>query len=518
MAVASSHHASVLLLALALALGCTSSVNPATGRREVVLMSAEDEQRIDVEATREVEASVGVAADPTLNRYVQSVGQALAAHSPRQDVTYTFQIVEMDEPNAFALPGGHIFVSRGILVLANTEAEVAAVLGHEIGHVAARHAAKLDAHLKTLGIATLLGDLLSGGSEERENPSAAETAGSNPFARYARDQERQADSIGQQIASQSGVDPGGMARFLTALDNYTKLNQGFSMPQTYWSTHPATRERMAEAAALAQTESWKNGGGATVPYQDARDAYLDKIDGMTVSRPASEGVFVEDRFFHADLGFSLGFPYGWEKSNQPARVMAIAPKHDGVVLLELQGAGSDPIAAAREFAEQEALPLEHGTPLHIGELPAFRAIAIVPTSFGALNAEITWVAFDNRVYRLLGGLRGGQISKYQGIFRKFAQSFRRITPEETASIQELRVRSARALPGETLTDLSARTHNQWGLTFTSVANGVFAHEALAPGQRIKIAVKEPYQSAPTPTTTTPAQPPTPPPIPPAAQR
>jgi predicted Zn-dependent protease len=487
----SPKHARALLLALAL--GCTSSVNPATGRREVVLMTAEDEQRVDLEATQEIESSVGLASDPSLNRYVESVGKALAAHSPRQDVNYTFQIVEMDEPNAFALPGGHIFVSRGLLLLANSEAELAHVLGHEIGHVAARHAAKLDAHLKTLGIATLLGDLLSGGSEETHD---SETAGSNPFARYARDQERQADSIGQQIATQSGVDPAGMARFLTALDNYTKLNQGFSMPQTYWSTHPATRERMAEAAALAQTESWKNGGGASVPYQDARDAYLDKIDGMTVSRPASEGVFVEDRFFHADLGFSLRFPYGWETSNEPARVMAMAPKRDGVVLLELQGTGSDPIAAAREYAEQEALPLEHGTPLRIGDLPAFRALAIVPTGFGALNAEITWIAFDNRIYRLLGGLRGGQIAKYQGIFRKFAQSFRRITPEELASIEELRVRSARALPGETLTQLSARTHNQWDLTFTSVANGVFAHEALEPGQRIKIAVKEPYHPAP----------------------
>jgi predicted Zn-dependent protease len=484
-------------LLLALALGCTSSVNPATGRREVVLMTAEDEQRIDVEATHEIAASVGLASDPSLNRYVQSVGKALAAHSPRQDVNYTFQIVEMDEPNAFALPGGHIFVSRGLLLLANSEAEIAHVLGHEIGHVAARHAAKLDAHMKTLGIATLLGDLLSGGAEET---ATSETAGSNPFARYARDQERQADSIGQQIATQSGIDPAGMARFLTALDNYTKLNQGFSMPQTYWSTHPATRERMAEAAALAQTEAWKHGVGATVPYQDARDAYLDTIDGMTVTRPASEGVFVEDRFFHADLGFSVRFPFGWEKSNEPARVMAIAPKRDGVVLLELQSEGSDPIAAAREYAEQEALPLENGTALRIGDLPAFRALAIVPTGFGALNAEITWVAFDNRIYRLLGGLRGGQISKYQGIFRKFAQSFRRITPDEVASIEELRVRSARALPGETLTDLSSRTQNQWDLTFTSVANGVFAHEALPPGHRIKIAVKEPYEPAPASTT------------------
>jgi predicted Zn-dependent protease len=495
---ASNPSAPARALILALVLGCTSSVNPATGRREVVLMSSEDEQRIDLQATKEIEATVGIAQDPALNRYVETLGRELATHSPRQDVAYTFQIVEMDEPNAFALPGGHIFVSRGLLLLANTEAELAHVLGHEIGHVAARHAAKLDAHVKTLGIATLLGDILSG--SEEESHSSSETAGSNPFARYARDQERQADSIGQQIATQSGIDPTGMARFLTTLDNYTKLNQGFSMPQTYWSTHPATRERMAEAAAVAQTAVWKNGGsGATPPYADARDAYLDKIEGMSVKRPASEGIFVEDRFFHADLGFSLRFPFGWETSNEPARVMAIAPKRDGVVVLELQGPGSDPIAAAREYAQVEALPLEHGTPLHIGTLPAFRATAMVPTPFGALNAEITWVAFENRIYRLLGGTRGGQVDKYQGLFRKFAQSFRRITTEEAASIEELRVRTARALPGETLAALSARTNNQWDLTFTSVANGVFAHEALAPDQRIKIAVKEHYQPAPAPT-------------------
>jgi len=211
---------------LALALGCTSSLNPATGRREVVLMSAEDEQQIDVMATQEIEATVGLAQDPALNRYVEALGRSLASHSPRQDVAYTFQIVEMDEPNAFALPGGHIYMSRGILVLANTEAEVAAVLGHEIGHVAARHAAKLDAHVKTLGIATVLSDILSGSSEEDSHTS--ETAGSNPFARYARNQERQADSIGQQIATQAGVDPSGMARFLTALDNYTIEIQALS--------------------------------------------------------------------------------------------------------------------------------------------------------------------------------------------------------------------------------------------------------------------------------------------------
>jgi predicted Zn-dependent protease len=285
-----------------------------------------------------------------------------------------------------------------------------------------------------------------------------------------------------------------MARFLTALDNYTKLNQGFSCRGTYWSTHRHARGGSGRGRA-AQTEAWKNGSAPPSPTGRAR-RYLDKIDGMSVSARERGCSW---RTISTPISLLAALPVGWETSNEPARVMAIAPKHDGVVLLELQGAGSDPIAAAREYAEQEALPLEHGTPLHIGDLPAFRAIAIVPTGFGALNAEITWVVFQNRVYRLLGGMRGGQLGKYQGLFRKFAQSFRPLTADEAASIEELRLRSARALPGETLADLSARTHNQWDLTFTSVANGVFAHDALAPGQRIKIAVKEHYQPGPAPT-------------------
>jgi predicted Zn-dependent protease len=484
---------------LALALGCTTSVNPATGRREVVMMTPEDEQRIDEQAVQEIEASVGVVSDSELTRYVEDVGRRLAVQSPRQDVPYRFQIVEMDEPNAFALPGGHIFVSRGLLVLANTESELAHVLGHEIGHVAARHSAKIQAHATTLGLATLLGDLMSGGGEEVHE---SENIAGDPIARYARAQERQADQLGQDIANRSGIEPGGMARFLTALDNYTKLSQGFSMPQTYFATHPATRERMAEAAARAVAEGWKgtssdSGLGSKYPsYSEARDAYLDRIDGMAVTRPASEGVIVDDRFLHADLAFAVRFPYGWSVHNEPSRVYAVSPKGDGVAILELQGAGADPVAAAREFATREGILLREGTPVRIGSLYGFRALTVVPAGNVALNAEITWVAHEGRIYRLIGGMGGGQLKKYEGLFRKFAQSFRPLSSEEASSIEDLRLRSVRARAGETLSALSSRVHNQWDLTFTSVVNNLFTHDVLTEGQRVKVAVKERYEPEP----------------------
>ena len=155
----------LVLLVLLCAAGCRTAVNPATGRRDVLLMSKADEREIDAQAARQIEDQVGLVSDPRLVDYVDAVGRRVAEQSPRKDVVYSFQIAEMDEPNAFALPGGHIYVSRGLLVVANSEAELANVLGHEIAHVAARHSARQDAHVKTLGLASLVSDLMSGGAE-----------------------------------------------------------------------------------------------------------------------------------------------------------------------------------------------------------------------------------------------------------------------------------------------------------------------------------------------------------------
>jgi predicted Zn-dependent protease len=481
-----------------LLLGCATSVNPATGRREVLILSEADERQIDAEAAQQVEFEYGLVRDPELTAYIEDLGQQLAAHSPRKNVLYSFQIVEMDEPNAFALPGGHIYVSRGLLVVANSEAEVANVLGHEIGHVAARHAARQDAHMRTLGLSTLLSDMMSGGGEE---PRESEPISGNFLARYARNQEREADRIGQDIVVEAGIDPVGMAEFLETLDNLTKLEHGFSPPQTYFATHPATPERIAETRTSAQERVWRaqmaspgKGAAAAFMTHGTREEYLNRIEGMSVGRPAAEGVFVDDRFLHADLGFSLRFPAGWEHQNQTAQVVSTAPRGEGVVILQLQGPGADPERAAREFARREGLELHTATPIKIGGLPAFRAEAFVPTSLGRIDAEITWIGFDGNIYRLIASAGAGAMRKFRGIYRRFAHSFRPLTPEDREAITELRLRTVRARPGESLAALSARSGNEWSETYTGVVNRLVLGEPLAPGTRVKVAVREPYAS------------------------
>ncbi|HEY5657052.1 MAG TPA: M48 family metalloprotease [Myxococcota bacterium] len=488
-----------LLLAPALlcAAGCKTSVNPVTGRRQVVLMTEEDERRIDAAVAPQIEHGEGLVHDPKLTTYVEALGQSLAVHSPRQDVLYSFQIIESDEPNAFALPGGHIYISRGLLLAANSEAELSNVLGHEIGHVAARHAAQQDAHVKTLGLSTLLGDILSGGS--RELPDSESISGSF-VARYARNQEREADRIGQELALDAAVDPGGMARFLQKLQNLDKLQRGFSTPQTYLATHPALPERVAEATTNAQVREWRAelDRGALAPrslatLESTRDVYLDRIEGMSVTRPAAEGVFHGDRFLHPELGFSLRFPPEWNHVNQSNQVVSIAPSRDGVVLLQLHGKGDDPVATARSYAASEGLQLQNAATLKIGGLPAFRAEAQIETSFGRVDAEITWIAYDGRVYCLIAGMEPGVFRKHQGLFRRFAHSFRPLTPEERASITEVRLRTVRARAGESVADLSARAKNEWDLTYTAIVNELFVDDHLKAGQRVKMAVREPLE-------------------------
>jgi predicted Zn-dependent protease len=203
-------------------------------------------------------------------------------------------------------------------------------------------------------------------------------------------------------------------------------------------------------------------------------------------------VFVDEQFLHPDLGFSVRFPHGWKLINQSNQVVGLSPKRDGVVLLQLDSPGDDPEAAANAYAEREGLRLDGRASIRVGGLSAYRAEAVVPTSFGRTHAEITWIAYGGRVYRLLAGIEAGSLRKYQGLFRKFAHSFRPLTPEDRAQVTELRLRVVSALPGESIDALSQRVGNEWSSFYTAVANALPIGAPLAGGTLVKVAVREAY--------------------------
>jgi predicted Zn-dependent protease len=520
-----------LLLALPSAWLTGCRTNPVSGREEIVLMSEEDEQEIGDQAARQVSAELGIVDDPALSAYIEQLGRRLAQFSPRQDLDYSFQIVEMEEPNAFALPGGYIYVSRGLLALANSEAEVANVLAHEIGHVAARHAAQRDTAAKAATLLTLLGVAAAAASSgDGRSVAGMQFLGQGLLASYSRGQERQSDRIAIELTTAAGIDPGGMARFLKQLDNSTRLQTGASRAPGFFDTHPATRERFAEATTRAQVAQLRDPdrapsederplrlktapgpvidrsfvpAGATDPSPDFAIAptqreFFDRIDGLVVGPAAREGVFRENIFLHADLGISLRFPPGWVYQNMSSQVIAVAPDGDAIARLELAGDGDDPRAAAAEFADREGVTLSAGTPIRIGGLRAFRANAVIQAGGARADALVTWVAYDGRVYQLAAGTLDSSFPKYDGILRSFARGFRPLTPEQRQEIDELRLRIAVARPGETLARLSKRTENEWNLNETAVSNALFVEEVLAGGQLVKIARREPYVAPPAP--------------------
>jgi predicted Zn-dependent protease len=487
----------VRLSALALCICCLAcAVNPLSGQREIILMSEDKEKEIDSRESRNVEAMMGLVNAPELAEYIEEVGQAMAAVAPKRDLNYHFDIVEMDAPNAFALPGGHIYISRGLLVNSNSEAEVACVLGHEIGHVVGRHSAQRDVHSKAMSLASVLGTVgaIMAGSGDGRTIASVQALTAGMSAAYGRDQEREADEFGQDLAVVAGVDPMGLADFLRTLENVGRLENGYARGTGFFDSHPGTPERVAEATTRATVYRWK----PHLEIAPTRAEFLSRIEGITIGRPASEGIVVAGRFVHPSLEISLVFPKGWQLLNQPSRVLALAPGRDAIVMLELQGQGDDPAEAKADYAEKEKIHFEAGKSIRIGKYEAYRARAMIPTADSDFDTELTWIAFRGQIYRLSAGAARGRFSRYTGVFRSFARNFRELREEERESITELRLRIAVAAKGERLADVSRRSENEWDLNRTAVVNRMVQDDVLMPGTLVKVAVREPYSPPPEP--------------------
>jgi predicted Zn-dependent protease len=486
--------AAVILLAAAAA-GC--AVNPVTGKSEVMLMSAEQETTAGRQAASEVERDIGLVRDPALTRYIDALGQRLAARSPRKDVQFSFFVADMPEPNAFALPGGYIYVSRGLLALANSEAELANVIGHEIGHVAARHAAQRQTRETGIGLAAVLGTILAGIAGGGEAAQAAaqlgQVAGAGLIASYSRDQERQADEIGQKLAAQAGWDPRAMSVFLATLLRDTATRQGGQLPRPgYLDSHPALDERVAVTAQRAAALTTV----AAAPIAASTEDFYRRFDNVLVGDDPRNGIFRGSTFLHPDLNFAVVFPDGWNTRNQPTLLLAGSKERDALIRVEQQGPPGDPQAAARQFAESNRLVFQGVRVERIGGHPAVRAVAQGQTDQGQVGLDLTWISHPAGMFRLSGIAPVQRFSQHAADFAATARSFHDLSPAERAEITENRLRVVTGRRGETLAAAAARNDNRWSLEQTAVANNLPADAVLSSARPIKVVKAEPYRRAP----------------------
>jgi predicted Zn-dependent protease len=476
--------------ALALLAGC--AVNPVTGIPEFVVISSERERALGAEQEQKFLGEVGSSDHENTASWVEALGARLAVHSPRQDVTYRFHVVDLEVPNAFSLPGGPVFVTRGLLALVRSEDELAAVLGHEIGHVAARHSVAQTTAATPIALvfgvpAAIVGSVSKPLGDLVGLPGAIVSG--LALSAYGREQEYQADELGAELALKAGFRPLALAEFLERLEREAALYGSAPPPLSFFASHPRTPDRTDRARELAD-ELAPGQRPRSVADQNVALAHL---DGLLVGPNPAHGAFVGDDFFHPGLGFAWRVPEGWERENHPEAVVAMEPAaagHAGL-LLELAGEGDDPAAAAKQDLSSE----EHQRALHGLEVNG-RQAAQLEIGSGTDAALVTWIAFDGRIYRIVGVYPLAEAGTRRAQIAAAVESFRTLTPEDRARVraERLRIRSARQ--DESLEALLARTESVWNAARTEVINDLAQGAPLAKGARLKVAVAEAWEPAP----------------------
>jgi predicted Zn-dependent protease len=417
---------------------------------------------------------MGLLDDPKLDAYLNELGRKLLRGVPRRSFHYQFSVVDQFEPNAFALPGGYIFISRGLLVLANSEDELANVIGHEITHAARRHSAAQQE------------------LQRRQNPLSMGWLRAANLASYGRDMEREADRGGQMLAAAAGYDPMGMSTFLRDMGQMERLLIGHARLPTFLDTHPGAQERAAANAARASEIRWKR----DPTLGDTRASLLHRIDGLAVGQRPEAGIFEGDRFLHPDMDFYVRFPHGWRTSNTNQAVGAMSPRGDAVVFLTADQPAGDPKAVAEAYvakeSEEQPIEVKESEPVKIGQLDAWRMRLRGSSRAGSLSIHVTFVPYRGATWRITGMSPARVEQQYSGRILSTARSFRPLSQRERSSVQSMRLRVVTARPGEDVAALGRRTGNAWDPSRTAVYNGLFADHLFEGGELVKIAHVEPY--------------------------
>lgn len=431
----------LLLLPIVSLAGCAT--NPVTGEQNIALMSEDQELAIGRQTHDEIIKAYGVYDDPRLQRYIEDIGDRLAAHSHRPGLIYRFTILDSADINAFALPGGYIYITRGLLAYLNSEAEVAAVLGHEIGHVTARHAVQQYSAAQMANIGAALASIFVPGMGNQAAGTLMNLAGTAILRGYSREHELQADHLGAVYMAQTGYNPEAMLDVLKVLKDQQLYAQKIAdlegrEAQTYhglFSTHPDNDTRLQEVVGTAR--SLQTPGEPLV----GRDQFLNLIDGLVFGDSKQAGIVRNNTLYHADLGFALSFPHGWRVENQPAQVIATAP--GGAALLILQARDLNKRMTPREFLLNNLQPdhIDDEQSLTINGLPAYTLRTSVNTQWGQRPARYTTLFFHDKAYTLIGVSRDvAGLQEHNVAFLNTARSFHELTENGSQYAQPLRLK------------------------------------------------------------------------------
>jgi predicted Zn-dependent protease len=457
------------------------ATNPVSGKREISLMSEAEEIAYGRQADAEVRREMGVYNDPELQRYVAELGDRLARLSHRPNLPWTFTVVDHQAVNAFALPGGFIYITRGILPYLDNEAELAGVLGHEIGHVAARHAAQQStrAGLGGLGLA-VLGIFVPATQPFGDLSSAALSVA---FLKYGRDDERESDRLGMEYAARGGWDPAGVPDFLQTLARMDSLSER-GVPN-WLSTHPEPAARVTEARPLAAKLS---GPSAT---EQRRDEYLRRIEGIVVGDTPDEGIVRGNLFLHPALRFAVDFPEGWDVANMPEQVTAQEPGQKRFMILQQvdRPVGRTMEEVATQAMRSTRMKRIEGQSLSLNGDDAFLGVYRGELNgVGRATLRAAHIRHGRDVYLLAGFAPESEFSSVDRDIEASIRSYRPLSQREADGIRPNRLDFYTVRAGDTWQSIASRGGGLLRATQLAIMNNSAVNEQPTPGSRIKIVV------------------------------
>ena len=479
----------VVLLTACVTAACAT--NPVTGKRQMSLLSEAEELAIGQQQDAEIRREMGVYDDPELQRYVNDIGQQLARVSHRPNLPWTFTVIDSPAINAFALPGGYIYLTRGILAYLDDESELAGVLGHEIGHVTARHAAQAYTRQAQAGIGLAILSIFVPSTAPFTDLGA--TGLSVLFLRHGREAELEADRLGVEYGSGSGFDPSGVPRFLATLARVDALSER-GVPN-WLSTHPDPGSRVVKAEPVAG--QFVSAEAKTVN----RDQYLERIHGLVFGDKPEDGIVRGNEFLHPLLRFAVKFPEGWELTNTPQAVLAQEPGTDHFMVLQeveqrglRQGAagqgqslGDAAVAAMRSAGYtvvEGRLDKINGQDAHVG---LYRGNA---RNVGKVLMRAAHIALGRQLYVVAGFAPEKEFEQVDKDILPSVLTFRQLSAAEASRIQPNRLDFYVVKPGDSWQSIATRQ----GKSFVSAATLAIMNDREVsvqpqPGDRVKIVVE-----------------------------
>ena len=447
-----------------------------------MLISESQEIAMGRDYDQQVAASIGLYPDTAWQHWIQQFGARLAATSERPNLPWTFHVVDDPVVNAFALPGGYIYVTRGILAHLNSEAELGGVVGHEIGHVTARHSVSQMSKQQLAQLGLAVGSIAS--SDFGRYAGLAGQALGVLFLKYSRDNESQADELGLRYMRRANYDPREMPHVFEMLTRVSQAQGGGRVPE-WLATHPNPENRRGrieqEIAALPQ-----NFSGAAVN----RDSYLRRLDGLVFGNNPREGYFKGTEFFHPDLRFRVTFPEGWTTSNGKEAVVAVSPQKDAMIEVSVT---KEPTAdaAARAFLAQQGLTGGYPVRTSVGGLPAVTAGFAAATDNGTLRGTVLFVEHGGAVYRLVDYATDARWPAVQPIVEHALGSFARLTDPAALAVQPQRVDIVRVDRRTTIEEMARQRPSPVPPATLALVNQVELQTPLEPGRLVKWIVGPP---------------------------